>query len=802
MKATKNGYTFLEFAITLPLTMLVLFGITDIMRVLSAQTAVDSATEAALRCLSPINGECSNNKKDSYVKKFDVYELEQINQYIADGYTFNATANTISTKVHESVATAQVLDKGYVQVKPFSTTFKELSYPADFNINYYLMTKSLPKILLKEGQSLDSQEFVLKRETGTEYEPTITRDKSFTLSLNSNDTESSEEFVQFKIERPFDCNENIPCYVSENIDKSNAGNNKKYNKTCNLAFKWKANDKYGPDGNSNKVTYKDRSMTCETTPIVLFIKGTADIQGRDNAKVEIDLCDENGALIRKLGGRAFDANSNASFVARGAEYENYSKTLQEIYGNAEITYHQAIQIDYNKKYKIKFKLFRTNKHNQQDSVKWKFIKLYIFTPEYKLKNLNIECKNPIFLSESKKKKLDRCEPKDVSKASILPEMNYDFKVTDEDGVKSSEGKELKSECSTTSNQNDIEGLLVANNLSQNLSGSFYVEKVEACDGTKEIAVDCPKNYGSKNRGDYAKKCPIDVTRINYDFKDSYTPKVLDKYDTKNINLGVQKWQKNNCNDNKDYLPDEWKKYEVLNIKDKDVTLKTINFNSNECDKDVLTKYACDDFIIKANNIVPDQSNHNQRKTLLYGKHAGIRCEWENDGWKDILRNEITSNWNGYNKSCFDLSREKSGKIVLNNLSQLDECTTYQLSSLHSSEARGDEPLASNVTEDEIPNSCKTSGNICEIVFRGYEKVDNNGMLDRDLDTAKNLAFNKINLLFPKSNKDCEGNYCVTLQSHETQDDVTFEANMKVPMYVLLGKRIDITSSSMRKKEKF
>ena len=93
MKSTKNGYTFLEFAITLPLTMLVLFGITDIMRVLSAQTAVDSATEAALRCLSPINGECSNNKKDSYVKKFDVYELEQINQYIADGYTFNATAN-------------------------------------------------------------------------------------------------------------------------------------------------------------------------------------------------------------------------------------------------------------------------------------------------------------------------------------------------------------------------------------------------------------------------------------------------------------------------------------------------------------------------------------------------------------------------------------------------------------------------------------------------------------------------------------------------------------------------------------
>ena len=135
MKSTKNGYTFLEFAITLPLTMLVLFGITDIMRVLSAQTAVDSATEAALRCLSPINGECSNNKKDSYVKKFDVYELEQINQYIADGYTFNATANTISTKVHESVATAQVLDKGYVQVKPFSTTFKELSYPADFYIN-------------------------------------------------------------------------------------------------------------------------------------------------------------------------------------------------------------------------------------------------------------------------------------------------------------------------------------------------------------------------------------------------------------------------------------------------------------------------------------------------------------------------------------------------------------------------------------------------------------------------------------------------------------------------------------------
>ena len=807
MKLKSSGYSLLEFVITIPVTFLFLLGVTDVMRAISAQTAVDSATETALRCLSPVNGACQNEVKDSYVKKFDVYKLNKIDKYIADGYTFDATSNSVNVKVHTSQANATILDKGYVELQPYSMYYKELAYSADFVSKYYLMTKSLPMVT-GDAANLDSQQFVLKNNQKVSYSPTLTilgnntrnnagnntiNDK-FSLNVSQNGSGGASHTISFRIPRPYDCNDDIPCFISDNIDSINAQNNNNFTKNCSAAFSWKNESKFGANGEITYKEYTGKGLVCHTTPILLFISGTKSIQGRDEAKVTIQLFDNDG-LVRDLGGRLFNKNSSATFVARGAkpDLDNYSQSLLENYQEKELTYHQAIQLDYDKDYQIKFTITRTDKYHD-GAIKWTFNQLNIFTPEYKLKTLRVECKNPIFLSENKRKKFKKCSIKNVDTSKFK---DYDFE-THGTGIKSDDGLEVKGDCSLE--KDGLIPALIARNIDKNLDKNFYEYKTESCGQRKTVEVPCSKNYGTKNPKEYAKVCNIDVDKIDYDYKDIFKPVISSKFDMKTIDLGEKSWKKENCNDNKEYLPNEWRNYEVLNITDKNVQYEPVNLNATECNEDTLKNYNCSEFTVTKNVIKPDSNDYNQSKSLLVGKHEGMQCSWKNGGWKEILTNEIVSYYPEYKTSCFNLNIHKSGKKILDNPPS-DECVTYSLSSLHSDEGRDSAPIAKDVKENEIPDVCKTSTNICEFVFTGYEKVDDSGNLDKNFDKASILASNKIKQLMPVSQANCDGNYCVNFNGKENDDIVTFTSKMQVPIYVLLGKRIEIESSSYRKKEK-
>lgn len=805
MKITRNnksGYSLLEFVMTIPLSMLFLFGVTDLMRVLSAQTAIDSGTESALRCLSPIDGACSTSKKDSYTRKYDVYSSVKAKKYLYDTYSFSATANTISANVYEAQANANVLGSGYAIVKPFKTTFKELGFPSKVQAKYYMMTKSLPFV---DGthQYLQNQKFLLKNERDTAYRPKVKIDKTFSLKMARNQTEAdSSHDVTFTIEADKSCDNKLPCFVSTKVDTSNASYSQaNFRKKCETgAFGWVDGASYNPT--NKELTYSsmpNSNMACKTTPIVLFIKGTSSIQGDDSAQVLIDLYNENGKLVRALGGRVFKNDSSASLVARGAEVSNYSDDLKEEYGKKELTYHQAIQVNYNKTYSIRFRLKRIGTNNTAD-VSWKFEELKIFTPEFVLKEIESDCENPILKSENKKQQLQRCEPKDVD-SKVFSDLGYDF-ITTGAPLPISDSKEFQSNCSLT--KEDISDVLVKNDIDESFKNYFEESEPEPCGETKEIKYDCPKNYGTKDKSEYASICPINISKEYYDFTSYFPPQSTGRYDIKNVDLGKTTFTKTSCKDEtKNFLNSDWNKYKDLRLTtNKTNRTENINLSNNKyCDNLDVKDYQCDGFNVKSTQVVPTKDT--QFQTLLFGKHEGVKCAWQGDGWKDILYNEITSNWDEYkdNKSCFSMNMNFAGKGKSDNAPN-DSCIEFNISYTNVS----DKQYEGNFSEDNIPQSCKDSNRTCEYVFTGFEgnaASNSNLSKEKDLQKADEVAFNNIQKLFPNARTgNCEQEiYCTSFESKETNKDVLFTSKIMVPIYTLLGKKIELTSSSYREKER-
>ena len=73
--------------------------------------------------------------------------------------------------------------------------------------------------------------------------------------------------------------------------------------------------------------------------------------------------------------------------------------------------------------------------------------------------------------------------------------------------------------------------------------------------------------------------------------------------------------------------------------------------------------------------------------------------------------------------------------------------------------------------------------------------------DKDLNKAQDVAFNNISKLLPAVNKTKGSNYFVSFNSNETENDIKFTTKISVPLYTLLGKKISISSSAYREKEK-
>ncbi|MGI6679956.1 MAG: TadE/TadG family type IV pilus assembly protein [Bdellovibrionota bacterium] len=792
------GVSLLEFVITLPITMLFLFGVTDIMRVLSAQTAIDSGTEAALRCLAPINGDCAASPSSNYVKTFDVYKLNQANTYLTDGYAFSATANTVNANKYETNVSAEVLTHGYAKIKPFKTIYQEKSYPASVQTSYYLMTRSLPKIL-GNASSLESQKFVLKNNEGVNYKPTVKNNSPFSLIIDKEKKEASGyKYISFTIPSDKNCPQTLPCFVSKNIDKRKASRSNEikdtnFNKTCNLAFSWKNNDKFG---RNNEIEYKEvanSGMVCKTTPILLFVKGNASIADKDAAKVDIDLLDKKGNLIRSLGGRSFDKQSSASLVARGAETENYSSDLQNKFKDAELTFHQAIQIDYDKEYQIRFKLERTNS-SANDKVVWNFDELNIFTPEYELKNIEDKCKNHIFLTETDKEKLKRCSLENIP-SSALDSLTFTFNIPSSNGTPS--GNKIESSCSLQ--KASLEEILIKNKINSDFQSAFVESKPIPCSGFETIKYDCQaQNLGAKTLKEYDEACPLNISKKDYAWLDYFKPVNTREYDTKTIKLGTTTWQKNDCFDKlENHLDPSFNKYKVLKTENKNIGQDAVDLSNDKfCDNFNTEKFNCSDFSITSKKVEPTEGS--QFQTLLFGTHVGELCEWKNDGWKDVLYDEIKTNWNNeYSKSCFHMQKNKSGKKTLSSIPS-DDCVEYFLSSNQSNETKN---FLGNFNENSIPEECTNSTSVCEIKFTGFKKTANTSG-ESDFEKAKNIAFNTIQKLFPNSSKDCNNNYCLNFESQENNNDVLFTSKMKLPIYTLLGKEIEIKSSSIKAKEKF
>lgn len=795
MKKTTFGFSLLEFVITLPITMLFLFGVTDIMRVMSSQTALDSGTESALRCLSPIKGDCNTNVTDNYKKMFDVYSSNKTNSYLIDQYKFSATANTLKTDQFETTASANILKTGTVKFQTFQTSYRELSYKADVEAKFLIMTQSLPQIL-GDNFKLEDQTFTLKKNKNKKYLPTVENSSEFSLIIKKEEQEANEtKEITFFIPKMENCDPSLPCFLSSDIDKDNLiSKQANFNKTCSQAFSWKNEDTFGVNENYSYKELKNSKMACETTPVVIFIKGNSSISENDIAQVDIEIINENGKAIRDLGGRVFDKNSSASLVARGAEKENYSDVLKESFGDKEILYHQAIQLDFNKKYKIRFKLKRLN-DSFSDNVTWVFKNLKIFTPQYKSESIKKACKNTILLSTPKTESINECDPIDVPlKAREI--LHFTLNTYGE-GIPSN--KYIYSNCNIENESK--EGVMKKNHIDVSLVNSFMESKPKSCNNFSTLTYDCPKNFGTKEKKEYENICPPDSLINNYAWNKFYSPTInSSNFTLENIHLGNVIWNKKNCNDTQEYIKDDWKRYNDLSLNTKKIGTISIDLSHDKfCENlnDIKKEYSCKDFFFKTSHITPETTE--QLQTMLTGKYEGIKCSWENDNWKNILYEDILQNWTFTKDSCFDMKMTHAGLKTSNALPS-DSCSSYYIASNESSE---DKKFLGNFEENSFPTECKEKYN-CKYVFTGFKGNPSipNHNAEKNLENAKIVASNNIQKLIPQSKENCSGIYCLKLEAKETENKVFFNSTIDVPLYTLLGKTVKISSGSSKEKEQF
>ncbi len=796
MKKTNYGFSLLEFVITLPVTLLFLFGTTDMMRVMSAQTAIDSGTESALRCLSPINGDCNKEVSDNYTKMYDVFSLNQTNSYLIDRYRFSATANTLKANQYETKATANILKSGTLKLKKFQTAYNELSYKANLEAKFLLMTQSLPQII-GDAVTLENQRFVLKDNKNIKYTPTIENSSNFSMTIAKNENEAkSFKEIEFSIPAIEGCDPTLPCFLASDIDKNNLKEKTpNYGKTCPNAFSWKDGDTFGANNEYTYQKLENAKIACEKTPILLFIEGDSSIAGDDSAKVDIEITNSNGKILRDLGGRVFDKNSSASLVARGAEKESYSDTLKNRYGDGEISFHQAIQLNYNKTYKIRFKLKRLN-NSYNSKVTWTFKKLKIFTPQYALMTLEDQCQNEVFLSTPQDQLVNECNAQNVSKKA---KMNLDFKVSTY-GKGTPSKKIIYGDCSL--GKESKEEILKKNNVNVALLEAFVETDPKACNKFEDVKYNCSTNFGTKDKSKYKDLCPATDIISNYVWKDFYTPSTnIADFSLEKIDLGNITWNKENCNDTKEYLQNDWKTYNDLSLKTSKIGSTFVSLDNDKfCENldKIKSNYSCADFSFETETVIPKTSE--QLQTLLSGTHEGMKCSWENDNWKNIVYQEILANWDFTNNSCFDMRISRSGAKASDELPS-DDCSTYLLSSNQSKE---DKKFLGNFAENSFPSECNETLKTCNYVFTGFKNKVAIQQKDeeKNLKNAKIVASNNIHKLFPNSKENCDDIYCVNFIAKETSDKVFFDSKINVPIYTLFGKTVQISSGSSKDKELF
>lgn len=481
------GITVLESSLALVILVLCILGTVNLANVNRAHNAAQSAVEAALRCLTPLAGECrgATNSAGGFKRFYDLYQTLDNNSesVLVREATYQANSSSVllqSPTYKVTNTSAKVLAKRFDEVYDYSLKRKWVQ--AEGALNY--VVRQLPQVYFRKT-GIAQGGFIIH--AGSYRDATDLRFISWPGAVISGtfDTRQSARYgtpqiVNFNIPS---ATLGIPLQASECFIKQLSPSPS----TTADCTSW------GFTRSTSSIDPASINLDLQRTRYsygLLSVSGELSSGGSGSVSLYIEWQDPTTLIWskRSLGGMSFSnvaAGTKLEFIPRGAPLNNYTN-----YGSyLEPTLHQGILMPLNS-------TFRVGVVSEKSGITYKVTSARIFPPHYSPHITRLPCSYPILQTQLASTPSMSC-PARITMALHGIDKSVSISALTSQSV-TEERNRLGCLRDDSSAKSKAEKLLNTQGIPSPLPPEYFIEKdsaSRACDTITKVSV-CPSNFGT------------------------------------------------------------------------------------------------------------------------------------------------------------------------------------------------------------------------------------------------------------------------------------------------------------------
>ena len=237
MKFSSRGFTFLEQALAFPVIIGLLFAFYDTANFYKAKAAVHEANVKAMRCLTPIEGDCvqmSPQKTEAY---YDAYLSNLLPQWSVPQYKFTGIGEWLSRPLYNYFdPTVRILNNATYQQRtlPVSRIINNTNPNVNALVTYYIMKANKPFANTGTGERTKlNPDFYYKENQIVEY-PSIIKNKITNIDVRVSKSEGLKRVASLEFTLPA-LSTYYRCFRSERLNHPNGLHPADFNKACNMS---------------------------------------------------------------------------------------------------------------------------------------------------------------------------------------------------------------------------------------------------------------------------------------------------------------------------------------------------------------------------------------------------------------------------------------------------------------------------------------------------------------------------------------------------------------------------------------
>lgn len=412
--AKQRGWHIIESSIAVVALATFMLGVSDVVRIFNARTAVRQGVVDGLRCLYPTAESCTTDVAGGLEMAPPLYRSfvqgPATFQYMRSDYSVSAVWRT--EPIREATSVRRSLSSLQVRYKQDAYRDYHVRFPVQARAMYLLKTRDLPSVELAPNTALSANQRVLQarfidRDTNKPLRDGAAGSQSVSLAKVRGATSRGAELELGKISfsladawpsrdkdteriddmrRRYGYRGAIPCYQGETHTSSSGSTIQWSPEKAPAACRYQ---------NSNLEIFNGKDLR---VPIMIRIRGDrydTDRGSRGVVRAELEFRDGDKVERRSLGGRAFESDTtNGDFVIRGVGHEvdaakDYFSVCKEGAGYSECdTYASLPLIPRDARVTITFLLKRSH---GTGSVGWAGDSLQVVYPQFRLAEEVKEC---------------------------------------------------------------------------------------------------------------------------------------------------------------------------------------------------------------------------------------------------------------------------------------------------------------------------------------------------------------------------------------------------------------------------